>query len=169
MSSLCNLLTISLSFALKLSWEILGTFSLWNWVKCVQLTGLVWMIPHRQNVYPLCWLLWNLCPMASTLPKKKKKNLVIEGLDWLLNLPFVSDFSFCVWISVFYLLFLFLALKFWFYVQLLDWLLGKGHFALMRRAELKTLVDMHGNEVGSMYVYHSHYGKPGYPGRIFGI
>ncbi|RWV81692.1 hypothetical protein GW17_00056860 [Ensete ventricosum] len=29
---------------------------------------------------------------------------------------------------------------------LLDWLLGKGHFALMRRAELKTLVDMHGNE-----------------------
>lgn len=32
-------------------------------------------------------------------------------------------------------------------IQLLDWLLGKGHFALMRRAELKTLVDMHGNEV----------------------
>jgi hypothetical protein len=30
----------------------------------------------------------------------------------------------------------------------LDKLLGKGHFALMRRAELKTLVDMHGNEVG---------------------
>ncbi|RRT51607.1 hypothetical protein B296_00051013, partial [Ensete ventricosum] len=30
--------------------------------------------------------------------------------------------------------------------HLLDWLLGKGHFALMRRAELKTLVDMHGNE-----------------------
>ncbi|CAD6201710.1 unnamed protein product [Miscanthus lutarioriparius] len=32
--------------------------------------------------------------------------------------------------------------------KLLDWLLGKGHFALMRRAELKTLVDMHGNEAG---------------------
>ncbi|KAG6492894.1 hypothetical protein ZIOFF_047864 [Zingiber officinale] len=30
--------------------------------------------------------------------------------------------------------------------KLLDWILGKGHFALMRRAELKTLVDMHGNE-----------------------
>jgi hypothetical protein len=35
-----------------------------------------------------------------------------------------------------------------FLIQLLDKLLGKGHFALMRRAELKTLVDMHGNEVG---------------------
>nr|XP_018677960.1 PREDICTED: DUF21 domain-containing protein At2g14520-like isoform X6 [Musa acuminata subsp. malaccensis] len=32
--------------------------------------------------------------------------------------------------------------------ELLDWVLGKGHFALMRRAELKTLVDMHGNEAG---------------------
>ncbi|XP_072957465.1 DUF21 domain-containing protein At2g14520-like [Typha angustifolia] len=32
--------------------------------------------------------------------------------------------------------------------KLLDRLLGKGHFALMRRAELKTLVDMHGNEAG---------------------
>lgn len=34
-----------------------------------------------------------------------------------------------------------------FLLQLLDWLLGKGHSALLRRAELKTLVDMHGNEV----------------------
>ncbi|XP_058085193.1 DUF21 domain-containing protein At2g14520-like [Magnolia sinica] len=32
--------------------------------------------------------------------------------------------------------------------KLLDWILGKGHFALMRRAELKTLVNMHGNEAG---------------------
>ncbi|MQL80513.1 hypothetical protein Taro_012974 [Colocasia esculenta] len=32
--------------------------------------------------------------------------------------------------------------------KLLDRLLGKGHFALLRRAELKTLVDMHGNEAG---------------------
>ncbi|KAK6155644.1 hypothetical protein DH2020_009892 [Rehmannia glutinosa] len=32
--------------------------------------------------------------------------------------------------------------------KLLDWLLGKGHSALLRRAELKTLVDMHGNEAG---------------------
>lgn len=32
--------------------------------------------------------------------------------------------------------------------KLLDWLLGKGHFALMRRAELKTLVDMHGDAAG---------------------
>ncbi|KAL6003703.1 DUF21 domain-containing protein [Asimina triloba] len=32
--------------------------------------------------------------------------------------------------------------------KLLDSLLGKGHVALMRRAELKTLVDMHGNEAG---------------------
>lgn len=32
--------------------------------------------------------------------------------------------------------------------KLLDCVLGKGHFALMRRAELKTLVDMHGNEAG---------------------
>ncbi|CAL5367374.1 unnamed protein product [Camellia sinensis] len=32
--------------------------------------------------------------------------------------------------------------------KLLDGLLGKGHSALMRRAELKILVDMHGNEAG---------------------
>eukprot|EP01018_Ginkgo_biloba_P037508 Gb_24735 [translate_table: standard] len=32
-------------------------------------------------------------------------------------------------------------------MQLLDLLLGKGHVALFRRAELKTLVDLHGNEV----------------------
>ncbi|OVA16960.1 CBS domain [Macleaya cordata] len=32
--------------------------------------------------------------------------------------------------------------------KLLDWLLGKGHFELLKRAELKTLVDMHGNEAG---------------------
>lgn len=32
-------------------------------------------------------------------------------------------------------------------LQLLDFLLGEGHEALFRRAELKTLVDLHGNEV----------------------
>lgn len=32
--------------------------------------------------------------------------------------------------------------------KLLDSLLGKGHMVLLRRAELKTLVDMHGNEAG---------------------
>lgn len=32
-------------------------------------------------------------------------------------------------------------------LQLLDFLLGKGHEAIFRRAELKTLVDLHGNEV----------------------
>ncbi|KAK4782635.1 hypothetical protein SAY86_007009 [Trapa natans] len=32
--------------------------------------------------------------------------------------------------------------------KLLDFLLGKGHEALFRRAELKTLVDLHGNEAG---------------------
>ncbi|KAA8539964.1 hypothetical protein F0562_026656 [Nyssa sinensis] len=32
--------------------------------------------------------------------------------------------------------------------KLLDFLLGKEHSALLRRAELKTLVDMHGNEAG---------------------
>lgn len=32
-------------------------------------------------------------------------------------------------------------------VQMLDWLLGKGHAVLLRRAELKTFVDFHGNEV----------------------
>ncbi|KAJ0099124.1 hypothetical protein Patl1_20224 [Pistacia atlantica] len=32
--------------------------------------------------------------------------------------------------------------------KLLDWLLGKRHSALLRRAELKTLVDMHGTEAG---------------------
>lgn len=31
--------------------------------------------------------------------------------------------------------------------QLLDFLLGHGHVALFRRAELKTLVNLHGNEV----------------------
>ncbi|KAJ4848747.1 DUF21 domain-containing protein [Turnera subulata] len=32
--------------------------------------------------------------------------------------------------------------------KLLDFLLGKGHVALFRRAELKTLVNLHGNEAG---------------------
>ncbi|XP_031481434.1 DUF21 domain-containing protein At2g14520-like isoform X1 [Nymphaea colorata] len=32
--------------------------------------------------------------------------------------------------------------------KLLDYLLGKGHVALFRRAELKTLVNLHGNEAG---------------------
>ncbi|XP_065859941.1 DUF21 domain-containing protein At5g52790-like [Euphorbia lathyris] len=32
--------------------------------------------------------------------------------------------------------------------KLLDWVLGKKHSALLRRAELKTLIDMHGNEAG---------------------
>ncbi|KAJ4773809.1 CBS domain protein (DUF21) [Rhynchospora pubera] len=32
--------------------------------------------------------------------------------------------------------------------KLLDWILGKDHVMLMRRSELKTLVDMHGNEAG---------------------
>ncbi|OVA14572.1 CBS domain [Macleaya cordata] len=32
--------------------------------------------------------------------------------------------------------------------KLLDYLLGDGHVALFRRAELKTLVDFHGNEAG---------------------
>ncbi|KAK6938821.1 CNNM, transmembrane domain [Dillenia turbinata] len=30
----------------------------------------------------------------------------------------------------------------------LDWMLGKGHSVLLRRAELKTFVDFHGNEAG---------------------
>ncbi|XP_016647978.1 PREDICTED: DUF21 domain-containing protein At1g47330 isoform X2 [Prunus mume] len=32
--------------------------------------------------------------------------------------------------------------------EVLDWMLGKGHAALLRRAELKTFVDFHGNEAG---------------------
>ncbi|KAK1441470.1 hypothetical protein QVD17_07384 [Tagetes erecta] len=32
--------------------------------------------------------------------------------------------------------------------KLLDWILGKDHSALLRRAELKTLVDMHGDKAG---------------------
>ncbi|XP_021911048.1 DUF21 domain-containing protein At2g14520-like, partial [Carica papaya] len=32
--------------------------------------------------------------------------------------------------------------------KLLDFLLGHGHVALFRRAELKTLVNLHGNEAG---------------------
>ncbi|XP_059295202.1 DUF21 domain-containing protein At2g14520-like [Lycium ferocissimum] len=42
---------------------------------------------------------------------------------------------------------------FWFPIvypisKILDYLLGKGHKALFRRAELRTLVDMHGNKAG---------------------
>ncbi|KAG9130892.1 hypothetical protein Leryth_006664 [Lithospermum erythrorhizon] len=42
---------------------------------------------------------------------------------------------------------------FWFPItyplsKLLDYLLEEGHISLFRRAELKTLVDMHGNEAG---------------------
>ncbi|KAK8551858.1 hypothetical protein V6N13_120291 [Hibiscus sabdariffa] len=32
--------------------------------------------------------------------------------------------------------------------KVLDWMLGKGRTALLRRAELKTFVDFHGNEAG---------------------
>ncbi|PHT48432.1 DUF21 domain-containing protein [Capsicum baccatum] len=32
--------------------------------------------------------------------------------------------------------------------MVLDWMLGKGHVVLLRRAELKTFVDFHGNEAG---------------------
>ncbi|GAB4826311.1 hypothetical protein Ancab_009176 [Ancistrocladus abbreviatus] len=32
--------------------------------------------------------------------------------------------------------------------KFLDWLLGKGHSALLGRSELKTFVDLHGNEAG---------------------
>lgn len=34
-----------------------------------------------------------------------------------------------------------------FEIQILDWMLGKGHAVLLRRAELKTFVNFHGNEV----------------------
>lgn len=34
-----------------------------------------------------------------------------------------------------------------YYAQVLDWMLGKGHAVLLRRAELKTFVNFHGNEV----------------------
>lgn len=36
--------------------------------------------------------------------------------------------------------------------QLLDLLLGRGRVALYRRAELKTLVDLHGNEVKKSFL-----------------
>jgi len=39
------------------------------------------------------------------------------------------------------------------YYQLLDLLMGKDHDALFRRAELKTLVDLHGIEV-LFSIYH---------------
>ncbi|KAF3667409.1 DUF21 domain-containing protein [Capsicum annuum] len=32
--------------------------------------------------------------------------------------------------------------------KVLDWMLGKGHASLLRRAELKMFVDLHGNEAG---------------------
>uniref|UniRef100_A0A2P2LE35 DUF21 domain-containing protein At2g14520-like n=1 Tax=Rhizophora mucronata TaxID=61149 RepID=A0A2P2LE35_RHIMU len=39
--------------------------------------------------------------------------------------------------------------------KLLDYLLGPGHVALFRRAELKTLVDLHGNEVRLVFFFFS--------------
>ncbi|XP_057988690.1 DUF21 domain-containing protein At1g47330 isoform X2 [Hevea brasiliensis] len=33
-------------------------------------------------------------------------------------------------------------------MEVLDWMLGKGHAVLLRRAELKTFVNFHGNEAG---------------------
>ncbi|KAH6804592.1 CBS domain protein with a domain protein [Perilla frutescens var. frutescens] len=44
--------------------------------------------------------------------------------------------------------------------KLLDLLLGKGHSALLRRAELKTLVDMHGNEVKNLIKSRPEDGTP---------
>ncbi|XP_039060455.1 DUF21 domain-containing protein At1g47330-like [Hibiscus syriacus] len=45
------------------------------------------------------------------------------------------------------LLFLFLPISYPI-SKVLDWMLGKGHAALLRRAELKTFMDFHGNEAG---------------------
>ncbi|XP_022768978.1 DUF21 domain-containing protein At1g47330-like [Durio zibethinus] len=45
------------------------------------------------------------------------------------------------------LLFLFLPISYPI-SKVLDWMLGKGHAVLLRRAELKTFVDFHGNEAG---------------------
>ncbi|XVF36108.1 hypothetical protein REPUB_Repub19eG0029900 [Reevesia pubescens] len=45
------------------------------------------------------------------------------------------------------LLFLFLPISYPI-SKVLDWMLGKGHAALLRRAELKTFVGFHGNEAG---------------------
>jgi len=42
-------------------------------------------------------------------------------------------------------------------LQLLDLLLGHGHVALFQRAELKTLVNLHGNEVFSHLLDHQYY------------
>ncbi|KAK9066678.1 hypothetical protein SSX86_014001 [Deinandra increscens subsp. villosa] len=49
----------------------------------------------------------------------------------------------------------FVRLLLWFFFpiaypisKVLDYMLGKGHAALLRRAELKTFVDFHGNEAG---------------------
>ncbi|XP_022772744.1 DUF21 domain-containing protein At1g47330-like isoform X2 [Durio zibethinus] len=39
--------------------------------------------------------------------------------------------------------------------KVLDWMLGKGHAVLLRRAELKTFVDFHGNEVKNLLTIDS--------------
>ena len=52
--------------------------------------------------------------------------------------------SYMFWTIIKVLLFIFI---FFVHFQLLDYLPGHGHVALFRRAELKTLVNMHGNEV----------------------
>lgn len=51
--------------------------------------------------------------------------------------------KFCVLVRCLLVIFLPVSYPF---SKLLDWLMGKGHSPLLRRAELKTLVDFHGNE-----------------------
>lgn len=59
--------------------------------------------------------------------------------------------------------------KFWWRLlcfQVLDWMLGKGHAALLKRAELKTFVNFHGNEVFVFNIYNWKFGDPSFRGFI---
>lgn len=54
------------------------------------------------------------------------------NLGWILTLSCLANCIFCECL---------------YKLQILDFMLGKGHAVLLRRAELKTFVNFHGNEV----------------------
>lgn len=89
--------------------------------------GMVWRLDQR-----LLLLSVFLSGFASLLHIQSVRQQTFEGLGYINLLHYCSKW-FLSYVKCDF--------------QLLDVLLGHGRVALFRRAELKTLVDLHGNEV----------------------
>lgn len=89
-------------------------------------------------------LVWICYPVAFPISKVRYVVLNTSVLKFSASLKSSNLVSSCVQCSN---LDLFFFSFFLVILQLLDVLLGHGRVALFRRAELKTLVNLHGNEV----------------------